>query len=65
MLPCINIVGCIRGLNSRFHMFLKSARARSSIFYQHFAQNKTSTARMTPDDKETKANCGTIPVLPK
>ena len=65
MLSYTNIAGYIRGLRGRFHMLLRRARTTSSIFRRHFAQNKTSTTRMTPDHKQTMENCGTIPVLPE
>ena len=65
MLSYTNIAEYIRGLSGRFHMLLRRARTTSSIFRHYFVQNKTSTARMTPDHKQTMANCGSIPVLPE
>ena len=65
MLSCTDVAGCIRGLHGRSHMLLRKARTRSSTFRHYFVQNKTSTARMTPDHKQTMENCGTIPVLPE
>ena len=65
MLSCADIAGCVRGLRGQFHMLLRRARTTSSIFRHYFAQNKTSTARMTPGHKQTMANCGKFPVLPE